>query len=306
MSLITPIDLLWTGRARSIAAALIQEGDFAGLVDPGPSATLTRLREQLAHQGLRIGDLQAIFLTHIHLDHAGVTGSLVKENAGLRVYVHSKGAPHLVDPTKLLESSGRLFGTDRDRLFGDFFPVPQSNLQILEGGEVLAAGSRELQVFYTPGHASHHVTYFEPQEGVAFVGDTGGISVEGDSFVLPAMPPPDVSMEFWDASLDLIGGLNARKLFLTHFGYSQNVQQHIATFRKRLLWWSETAQELVDKKMDAAQATKIFSDKVTEEAARYLPAEELAHYVFNGSLPLSWLGLERYHRKKHLATKKTE
>jgi glyoxylase-like metal-dependent hydrolase (beta-lactamase superfamily II) len=299
----SPIDLLWTGRPRSIATALIRDGDFAALVDPGPSSSLPRLREQLEQLGSGVDELQAIFLTHIHLDHAGATGSLVKENPGLRVYVHANGAAHLVDPRKLLESSGRLFGADRERLFGDFLAVPESNLRILAGGEVIAAGSRELRVLYTPGHASHHVTYYEPQEGVAFVGDTAGICVQGDSFVLPAMPPPDVSMELWDASLDLISGLNAQKLFLTHFGFSQRVGQHIDSFRRRLHLWNEIAQELVNKKMDGAEAVRNFSEQVLEEAARYLPAEELAHYAFNGALPHSWSGLERYHRKKLLATK---
>jgi glyoxylase-like metal-dependent hydrolase (beta-lactamase superfamily II) len=303
MNFITPIDLQWTGRPRSIAAALLRDGNFAALLDPGPSSTLPRLREQVTQQGLAVPDLRAIFLTHIHLDHAGACGSLVKENPELRIFVHSKGAPHLIDPAKLLESSGRLFGADRDRLFGDFLPVPENNVHTLEGGEVIATGSRELQVHYSPGHASHHVTYFEPQDTVAFVGDTAGICVEGDGFVLPAMPPPDVSMELWDASLDMIHGLNAGKLFLTHFGFSQRPQQHIDTFRQRLHWWNETAQELVSKKLDAAMATKIFSDRVTEEAARHLPTEELEHYLFNGSLPLSWLGLERYHRKKSSAAR---
>ncbi|MDP9147939.1 MAG: MBL fold metallo-hydrolase [Acidobacteriota bacterium] len=213
MNFTNPIDLHWTGRPRSIAVALLCDGKFAALIDPGPSSTLPRLREQLRNQGLSVADLRAIFLTHIHLDHAGAAGTLVRENPALRVYVHSKGAPHLSDPAKLLESSRRLFGEDRDRLFGEFLAVPVENLEVLEGGEVVAAGSRELRVFYTPGHASHHVTYFEPNDSVAFVGDTTGISVQGDAFVLPAMPPPDVSMELWDASLDLISGLKGVNYF---------------------------------------------------------------------------------------------
>ena len=190
MQFATPLDLHWTGRPRSIAAALLRAKNFTALLDPGPSSTLPRLRNLLQQHDLRIADLQAIFLTHIHLDHAAATGSLLRENPALRVYVHGKGAPHLIDPAKLLESAGRLFGEDRHRLFGDFLAVPRENLEILQGGEVLAAGSRELQVFYTPGHASHHLTYFEPEDGVAYVGDTTGIRVQGDAFVLPAMPPP--------------------------------------------------------------------------------------------------------------------
>ena len=303
MQFAIPLDLHWTGRPRSIAAALLRAKNFTALLDPGPSSTLPRLRQLLQQQGLRIADLQAIFLTHIHLDHAGATGSLVRENPALRVYVHGKGAPHLLDPAKLLESAGRLFGEDRDLLFGDFLPVPTENLKILQGGEVLAAGSRELQVFYTPGHASHHVTYFEPQDGVAYVGDTTGISVQGDAFVLPAMPPPDVSMESWDDSLDLISGLQPRKLFLTHFGFSERVPEHIATFRKRFHLWSGTAQEIARQNLDAEHASRTFCDAAEAEAARYLSPEQLAHYLFNGSLPLSWLGLQRYHRKKSAVEK---
>ena len=303
MNFTKPIDLHWTGRLRSIAAALLCDGEFAALIDPGPSSTLPRLREQLREQGLGVADLRAIFLTHIHLDHGGVTGTLVRENPALRVYVHSKGAPHLIDPAKLLESSRRLFGEDRDRLFGEFLAVPMENLEILEGGEVVATGSRELSVFYTPGHASHHVTYFEPQDGVAYVGDTTGISVEGDAFALPAMPPPDVSMELWDASLDLISGLNARQLFLTHFGFSERVPEHIESFRKRLHLWSETAEEIGRRNLTAEEGSRIFSEVVAAEAARFLSQDQLAHYLFNGALPLSWLGLQRYHRKKSAATK---
>lgn len=303
MQFAIPLDLHWTGRPRSIAAALLRAKNFTALLDPGPSSTLPRLRQLLQQHGLRIADLQAIFLTHIHLDHAAATGSLVRENPGLRVYVHGKGAPHLIDPAKLLESAGRLFGADRHRLFGDFLPVPKENLEILQGGEVLAAGSRELQVFYTPGHASHHVTYFEPQDGVAYVGDVTGISVQGDAFVLPAMPPPDVSMELWDASLDLIERLQARKLFLTHFAFSEQVPQHLATFRKRLHLWSEIALEIAQQQLTSEQASLIFSDRVSEEAARFLSQEQLAHYLFNGALPLSWLGLQRYHRNKSAAAK---
>src|SRR5208282_34947 len=159
-----PLDLHWAGHPRSIASALLRYGDAVALVDPGPSSTISNLREQLAFHGLRISDLDALFLTHIHLDHAGATGSLVRENPRLRVYVHSRGAPHLIDPSRLLHSASRLYGDDMQRLFGEFLPVPPSNLHALEGGEVLALGPRQLQVLYTPGHASHHVTYFDLSE----------------------------------------------------------------------------------------------------------------------------------------------
>src|SRR5271157_450190 len=145
-----PLDLHWAGHPRSIAAALLRWGDCVALVDPGPSSTIANLREQLAVHGVRIGDLDALFLTHIHLDHAGACGSLVHENPRLRVYVHSRGAPHMADPRKLLESARRLYGDAMQRLYGEVLPVPQSNLHILEGGETLSLGSRQLAVLYTP------------------------------------------------------------------------------------------------------------------------------------------------------------
>ena len=190
MAAITTLDLNWRGERRCIATALLRAENFAALVDPGPGSTLETLREQLAVQQLRVADLQAIFLTHIHLDHAAATGALVRENPSLQVYVHSRGAPHMSDPSKLLSSAERLYGEQMQTLFGDFLPVPQTNLRILEGGEAVPIGSRELRVFYTPGHASHHVTYYDSTERVAFVGDAAGICMEGNRFILPATPPP--------------------------------------------------------------------------------------------------------------------
>ena len=156
------LDLNWTGQTRCIATALLRSDHFAALIDPGPGSTLAVLREQLALHRLRVADLNAILLTHIHLDHAGATGALVQENPALQVYVHARGAAHLINPAKLLDSAGRLYGQEMQKLFGDFLAVPESNLQILQGGETLKLGSRELRVLYTPGHASHHVTYFDP------------------------------------------------------------------------------------------------------------------------------------------------
>ena len=211
MTLAIPLDLSWAGHPRSIAAALLRCGDFLALVDPGPSSTIPDLREQLRVHGLHIGDLDALLLTHIHLDHAGATGSLVRENPHLQVYVHSRGAPHMVDPCKLLASARRLYGDTMQRLYGEFVPVPQSNLRILEGGETLSCGSRELLVLYTPGHAAHHVTYFDDSEGIAFVGDTAGIAIDGHPYILPATPPPDINLELWNTSLDAIAARDHRR-----------------------------------------------------------------------------------------------
>ena len=298
MNSIAPLDLDWQGRPRAIASALLRSRDFRALVDPGPAATLQNLREQLAVRHCSVPDLQAILLTHIHLDHAGATGSLVQENPRLQVYVHARGADHMADPSNLLASALRLYGNDMRRLFGDFLPVPKENLHVLEGGETLSFGSRELQVHYTPGHASHHVTYFDAAEGVAFVGDTTGICIEGHPFILPATPPPDIQLELWDASLDAIGKLQPRQLFLTHFGFSDQPARHIAHHRERLHYWSDFVARILAAGYDEQQAVEAFVREVTHEASATLSAEEISQYGFVGALNLSWLGLARYHRKR--------
>ena len=293
-----PLDLHWAGHPRSIAAALLRSDDCVVLVDPGPSSTIPKLREQLATQGLRIRDLDALLLTHIHLDHAGASSSLVRENPHLRVYVHSKGAPHMADPSKLLASAGRLYGDTMERLYGEFLAVPLANLNILEGGETLSFGARQLLVVYTPGHASHHVTYFDPSEELAFVGDTAGISIEGHPFILLATPPPDINLELWSTSLDAIAALNPKRLFLTHYSFSDHPARHIASYRERLLRWSNLVGKILSQGMDDAQASEAFIQAIAAEAMETLSPEEAEHYLFTGALVLSWLGLARYHRKR--------
>jgi len=295
---ITPIDLNWAGHPRSIASALLRSQHHAALVDPGPASTLPTLREQLEQHGVTVSDLNAIFLTHIHLDHAAATGALVRENPHLKVYVHSRGMAHMIDPSRLLQSASRLYGQDLQTLFGEFLPVPAANLNPLEGGESLTLGSHQLQVIYTPGHASHHVTYFESMDGVAFVGDTAGVSINGHSFVLPVTPPPDISIELWDSSLELIAGLHPKRLFLTHFAFSDNPLLHIANYRERLHRWRDLSAGILARTPDDPAAMHRFAKETAAEAAQFLSPDELSHYVFNGALNLSWLGLARYHRKR--------
>jgi glyoxylase-like metal-dependent hydrolase (beta-lactamase superfamily II) len=292
------LDLNWIGQTRCIATALLRSDNFNTLIDPGPGSTLDTLRERLEWHRLRVADLNAILLTHIHLDHAGATGALVRENPALQVHVHARGAAHMIDPGKLLDSARRLYGQEMQKLFGDFLPVPENNLRILQGGETLALGSRELRVLYTPGHASHHVTYFDPTERVAYVGDTAGISMEGHPFILPATPPPDINLELWYASLDAIAQLRPRRLFLTHFGYSDQPERHLNAYRERLQHWGKLTAEILSRGQEQSEAILAFSRAVAAEAAEFLSPVELGHYVFNGALQLSWLGLERYHRKR--------
>jgi glyoxylase-like metal-dependent hydrolase (beta-lactamase superfamily II) len=301
MNTITTLDNLWMGRPRSIAAALLESEGHRAVIDPGPGSTLDAFRQRLRAHGIGAGDLDAILLTHIHLDHAGATGALVRENPRLAVYVHKNGAPHVTDPSKLLASAQRLWPNDLQRLFGETLPVPAENLRILEGGETLTLGSRKVEVVYTPGHASHHVSYFDKAEGVAFVGDTAGVRIEGNSFVMPATPPPDIDLGIWDASFAAILERKPTRLFLTHFGYSDNPSEHILLFRERLHRWAALAAEILRTAASDSAAMDSFMSATHAEISQHLPAGEADHYAFSAGLNLSFLGLARYLRKRATA-----
>jgi glyoxylase-like metal-dependent hydrolase (beta-lactamase superfamily II) len=297
----TVLDLNWMGRPRSIGAVFLESGGHYAILDPGPASTLETLRAQLLQRGLSVSDLEAILLTHIHLDHAGATGSLLRENPNSRVFVHSKGAAHLVDPSKLLASAGRLWGDDLQRLFGETLAVPEQNIQILEGGETLSVGTRKFEVIYTPGHASHHVTYFDEQEGVAFAGDTAGIRIANGPYIMPATPPPDIDLAIWDQSFAAILNRQPSKLFVTHFGYAENPAKHIADFRKRLHLWADITENALRSTSDLEVALQSFLDKTQTEMREYLSAADAEQHAFTAGLPLSFLGLARHIRKRSAA-----
>jgi glyoxylase-like metal-dependent hydrolase (beta-lactamase superfamily II) len=295
----TALDLNWTGRPRAVAAALLEAGGRHALIDPGPASTLETLRAELRSRGLSVADLEAIFLTHIHLDHAGATGFLVRENPNLRVYVHALGVFHMADPSVLLASAGRLWGDELPRLFGETLPVPEENIHILDGGETISLGPRKLEVLYTPGHASHHVTYFDSQEGVAFAGDTTGIRIANGCYIMPAAPPPDIDLAIWNQSFDDILRRRPARLFLTHFGYAENPAEHIALFRERLRLWADITEKSLAAQPDNDDAALIsFLAQTRAEMSKFLSAADAEQHAFAAGLPLSFLGLARHIRKR--------
>jgi len=298
MSDITVLDMNWVGRPHSVAAALLESNGHRAIVDPGPESTYATLRERLQSRGLSVAQLDAILLTHIHLDHAGATGSLVRENPRLAVYVHTLGAPHMIDPSRLLASAARLWPDTLHQLFGETLPVPRENLRILEGGETLTLGACKLEVAYTPGHASHHVSYFDAAEGVAFVGDTTGIRIDNGSYILPATPPPDINLEIWENSFATILARRPSRLFLTHFGFAGNPAEHIDEFRRRLHRWANLAAEVLRSASGEAEAKETFVARAQAEMQELLGAEEAEHHAFTAGLDLSFLGLARYLRKR--------
>ena len=302
MHKITTLDDHWMGRPRSIGTALLESDGHRAIVDPGPGSTLDTLRKELGARGVSVDDLEAILLTHIHLDHAGATGALVKENPRVAVYVHKLGAPHMIDPAKLLASAARLWPDNLGELFGEMLPVAESHLRILEGGESITLGSRKIEVAYTPGHASHHVSYFDSVEGVAFVGDTTGIRIEGHPYVMPATPPPDIDLRLWDSSFATILERQPKRLFLTHFGFSEDPAAHIAEFRERLHRWMETTEKILQTAKSDSEAMDSFMAAMRAEIGEHLPAEEVEQYVATAGLNLSFLGLARHARKRAQAS----
>jgi len=294
----TVLDTHWLGRPRSIAAVLLESGGHRAILDPGPASALPALRAHLAERGLSVANLHAILLTHIHLDHAGATGALVKENPELEVYVHKAGMVHMADPSKLLASAERLWPGQLSLLFGETVPVPFSNLRLLKGGETLALGSRNLHVIYTPGHASHHVSYFDASDGTAFVGDTAGFRIDGQPLAVPLAPPPDIDLEIWNASLDAIVARRPDRLLLTHFGYTENPSAHIAEYRQNLHRWAALAGEILRCKPEERAALEAFVAAATAEIQQRLSNADAEHCLFNVGLNLTWLGLARYHRKR--------
>ena len=293
------VDVNFLGFPDIIATAVLHGPGGVALVDPGPSTSLANLQSALERGGIRMSDVRHILLTHIHLDHAGAAGSIVQAHPHIDVFVHERGAPHLVDPSKLLTSASRLYGQDMDRLWGDFLPVPQERLRVLGGGERIEVAGRTLEVAYTPGHASHHVSYFEPSSRIAFVGDTAGIRRGNGQYVMPASPPPDVDLELWRTSEARILEWDPDTLFLTHFGPFNGPRMHFQELMDRMIEWSRAALRLVnDESLSEEEREARFVADAVQDLRRAVGVQEAERYSRAGSIAYSWQGLARYWRKK--------
>jgi len=293
------IDLKFLGKPEIIATAVLQGSSGVALLDPGPSTTLASLRGALAAKGIQVADVSQVLLTHIHLDHAGVTGTLVHENPAIQVFVHERGAPHMVDPSRLMASATRLYGEgDMGRLWGEFLAVPATNIHSLRGGEVIAVAGREIDVAYTPGHASHHVSYFDRASRVAFVGDTAGIRRQS-AYVMPPTPPPDIDLESWIASEDRILTWDPDTLFLTHFGPYHGARVQFQQLRENIESWNRIVRRLIaDPGLSEQQRQDAFVAEARRELRRAVGEQEAEQYGRAGRLDYSWQGLSRYWRKR--------
>jgi glyoxylase-like metal-dependent hydrolase (beta-lactamase superfamily II) len=291
------IDLRHLGRPHVIGAYLLL-GDQPALIDPGPASTLDTLESGLAAHGLALADIQTILLTHIHLDHAGATGTLLRRYPHLRVYVHTRGAPHLIAPEKLIHSATRLYGDAMHRLWGPILPAPEQAINVLSGGETLRVGGRALQVYDAPGHATHHVIYFDKRSGAAWVGDTGGVCLPGASVARPATPPPDIDIEAWQRSLDMLRALDPSVLLLTHFGPAYQPSAYIEDYRATLLHWADIVWKGLSSGADQASQIEQLNQLAQTSLGPATSAEDATLYEQASSTELSWHGLARYWRKR--------
>lgn len=292
------LDLDFYGVKGVIASVVLHGPGGVAIVDPGPSSTLPALRAGLAGAGIALADVTAILLTHIHLDHAGATGTLVRENPSLRVYVHEKGAPHMVDPSRLMASAARLWGDEMDRLWGEMRPVPAEHLVILRGGERLAAGGRDLDVAYTPGHASHHVSYFSADTGIALVGDAAGVRLQSGRVVLPPTPPPDIDLDAWRDSIARIGAWRPGTLFVTHFGPFAPVDAHLTELADHLELTSGLVKASLARPGSDEDREAWFAGEIRRELRRRMAESDARAYEVAGRFDLNWRGLARYWRKR--------
>lgn len=227
-----PIDLLHQGRARTIASYVVDTDDGPALFDCGPATTVEALKAGLDRHGLHLTDVRHLLLSHIHLDHAGAAGVLVREHPGLQVHVSGIGAPHLVDPSRLERSARRLYGDAFDVLWGELAPVPEGNVHVV-GERVLGLDS-----FPTPGHASHHVCYLD-RDGTLYAGDAAGVRIDPGRFVLPPTPPPEFDLDAWQATLEELEERAPERMALIHWGVFDDVQRHLADLRLELYEWAD-------------------------------------------------------------------
>ena len=232
MDTLGPIDLHHRGAERVIGSYLVETDDGPALFDCGPSTGVPALKAGLNERGLALTDVRHLLLSHIHLDHAGATGVLVREHPGLQVHVSEVGAPHLIDPSRLERSARRLYGESFDELWGELAPVPEQNVHAV-GDTTLG-----LETFPTRGHAEHHVGYLMP-EGTLLAGDSAGVRIQPDDYVSPPTPPPEFDLATWLETLDEIGRRSPERLALIHFGIVDDPHRHLGELRARLQAWTD-------------------------------------------------------------------
>ena len=296
---IETVDLNFQGIESVIASFLLIGDGSAALVETGPTSCLEHLTRGLKANGVSPEDVREVFLTHIHLDHAGASGNAAEVLPNATFYVHEVGHPHLVDPSKLLKSATRIHGDRMEELWGEVRPVPEDRLVVLgDGDEVQAAGGR-LVAHDTPGHAYHHLAYLEPDSGALFAGDVAGVRLPGQSYVRPPTLPPEIDVEAWLRSIEKIRAVGPGTLHPTHFGGYDDVDRHLSELEQRLQDWLLFVEEQVDEgasQEEISEELRIKGD--AEMLAAGAEPEESERYDFAGNYEMVTAGILRYVEKR--------
>ena len=279
-----PIDLHHQA-PKIIGCYVLETEDGPALFDCGPTTCVEALKAGLAERGLELTDIRHLLLSHIHLDHAGAAGVLVREHPGLQVHVSRIGAPHVVDPAKLEASARRLYGDAFDALWGELAPVPAENVHVV-GDRVVG-----LECFPTPGHAWHHVSYLDA-DGTLYAGDAAGGRITPGRFVLPPCPPPELDVEAWEQTIAEIERRAPGCLAVIHFGVFDDVEEHLAALRETLGRWAERVEDGMDEATFVAAARYDVSQTDPDFVDEYDRAAPYWHH---------FRGMERYWRKRREA-----
>ena len=294
------VSLPFLGEHEIIGSYLLAGENELAIIDPGPGSMLESLLASIREAGFDPQDVTHILPTHVHLDHAGATGSLVRLLPKAQVYVHSKGAPHLIDPSKVLASAQRIYGSRLKPMWGEIEPTPAPRVHRIEGGAILQVAGRRLEVHYTPGHAVHHVIFFDAHSGELFAGDVAGVRLPGVDYVRPPTPPPDLDLEAWSDSLSLIRSLRPDVLYIGHFGAVRDIPQHFARLREKLSAWGEFVLDAMRKGKEEAEIIALLIEQTQPELQRIArDPHAIQRYEIATNYAMTVQGYMRYWRKKH-------
>jgi glyoxylase-like metal-dependent hydrolase (beta-lactamase superfamily II) len=292
------LDTNHLGLGQTVGVFLIPDSNGFLLIETGPGSTLPVIKKAIADAGFDLKQLRNILVTHIHLDHAGGAGELARET-GATVYVHERGAPHLIDPSKLLSSAQRIYGDQMETLWGSIIPIPEPQVTALQGGEVLELDNHQIKVIYTPGHASHHVSYLLDDD-LLFTGDSAGICFEGSKVIRPALPPPEVDLEIWKQSIDAMLAAKPKRLMLTHFGEVKDAMGHLNKVLERNQVWADEVLTGLRKNEDIPTLAKRISQLAEQELViDGANAEVIKKHQMTSNSEMTVMGLSRYWQKFH-------
>lgn len=294
------IDHDFLGVPGVIASFLLTgEDDDLTLIESGPTTTIETLLAGVRAAGFEPEQIHQLAVTHIHLDHAGSAGVLLRRFPQMRLLVHRLGAPHMIEPAKLLASATRIYGEDMDRLWGEFAPVPAERVDILDDGSTFRAGGRELTAYDTPGHATHHMAYFDPASGDLFTGDVGGVRLDRADYVRPPTVPPEFDREAWRASVGRLRALRPRRVCPTHFGAFDDPDWHFDDLLLRLGNWTGWVEAKLEQGVEvAAIKDELRRRGDAEIIAATGAADLLVPYEVATAYGMTVDGMARYFRKR--------